>query len=264
MNIALLGYGKMGKVLEEEAIKRGHVIVLKINSQNSHLLNEGALKGVDVAIEFSNPETVLENIYHCFDYNVPIVVGTTGWLEHWDLVTEDARCRDQTLFFASNFSLGVNLFFQLNTVLAKMMNEFPEYGVSLLEIHHKQKKDSPSGTALTLADSILEHLARKKGWVDFLSDGGTQSPEWHSKSISEEKAINEMNVSEDSTPLEIYSHRIDPNPGTHEVIYSSEEDEIRISHMAKNRRGFALGAIFAAEWVLGKNGVFTMNDLMNY
>jgi len=249
MKIALLGYGKMGKVLEQEAIQRGHTIDLKITSQNADLLEKGALKGMDLAIEFSNPQTVVNNIYHCFDAGVPVVVGTTGWLKDWNQVTEDAKCRSQALFYASNFSLGVNLFFQLNIVLAKMMNEFPEYAVSMTEIHHRQKKDSPSGTALSLAEGILENLSRKKGWINTL-DGvhHTQSAD----------------LSNEQNPLDIQSLREDPVPGIHEIRYTSEEDEIVIKHSAKNRRGFALGAIFAGEWIQGKSGIFTMKDLIGY
>jgi len=250
MKIALLGYGKMGKVLEEEAKKRGHEIVLRIDSKNAYLLNEGALKEADLAIEFTSPGTVVDNIYHCFDAGIPVIVGTTGWLEHWDLVVEDARCRNQSLFYSSNFSLGVNLFFQLNRVLAKMMNEFPEYEVSMTEIHHRAKKDSPSGTALSLAEGILENIPRKKGWVNELENSIlSHSP-------------GEFNPSQD--PLKIYSKREDPVPGIHEIHYTSDEDEIVILHSAKNRRGFAIGAIFAAEWILGKKGIFTMQDLLKF
>jgi len=250
MQIALLGYGKMGKVLEEEALKRGHQIGLKIDSKNAYLLNQGALKGMDVAIEFTNPNSVLENIYHCFDANVPVIVGTTGWLQHWNQVREDARCRNQSLFYASNFSMGVNLFFQLNTVLAKMMNEFPEYSVSMTEIHHRQKKDSPSGTALSLAESILQNISRKKGWTNTL-DGVA-----HAQDL--------VNAREDTSPLFIESFREDPVPGIHEVHYTSDEDEIVIKHSAKNRKGFAIGALFASEWIQGKQGVFTMKDLIGF
>lgn len=250
MKIALLGYGKMGKVLEEEAQKRGHTIELKINSHNAFLLQEGALKGMDIAIEFSNPHAVLDNIYHCFDADVPVIVGTTGWLKDWNQVSEDARCRNQTLFYASNFSLGVNLFFQLNTVLARIMNDFPEYEVSLTEIHHRQKKDSPSGTALTLAESILDNIPRKKGWNNTL-DG---HPHSQSKNILDSNDL--------FSSLTIQSLREDSVPGIHEIHYTSEEDEIVIKHIAKNRKGFALGAIFAAEWIRGKKGIFTMKDLI--
>jgi 4-hydroxy-tetrahydrodipicolinate reductase len=256
MKIALLGYGKMGKVLEEEAEKRGHSIALKINSQNAYLLNEGALKGMDLAIEFSNPQTVLNNIYHCFDAGVPVVVGTTGWLQDWNQVVEDARCRKQALFYASNFSLGVNLFFQLNTVLARMMKDFPEYNVNMVEVHHRAKKDSPSGTALSLAESLLENLSRKSGWVNYLD--GT----YHAQSNGSD--TESLNKASEKSPLEINSFREDPVPGIHEIHYTSEEDEIVIKHSAKNRRGFALGAIFAGEWIQDKSGIFTMKDLIGF
>ncbi len=247
MKIALLGYGKMGKVLEEEAEKRGHTISVKINSSNEYLLTEGVLKEVDIAIEFSSPKTVVDHIYFCYDANIPVIVGTTGWLENWNLVTEDARCRNQALFFASNFSLGMNLFFQLNSVLSKMMNEFPEYEVSISETHHRDKKDSPSGTAITLADGIIENMIRKKGWngVGQINKIGYTQP-----------------MEEQESPIEIQSIRDGSVAGIHEIVYTSDQDEIVIKHTASSRIGFAQGAIFAAEWMLGKTGVYTMKDLM--
>ncbi len=251
MNIALLGYGKMGRIIEQEALLKGHTIGLKINSENTFLLKSGVLKEVDVAIDFSNPDSVLNNIYHAFDAGIPIVVGTTGWLNNWNMVAEDARCRNASLFYASNFSLGVNLFFQLNKVLGQMMNEFPEYEMEIRETHHTEKKDAPSGTALSLAHILLENIQRKKNWVNYLIKDTFQENDFDMKPIGKDQ-------------LPIYSFRVGNHPGQHEVRFISEEDEIIISHRAKSRKGFALGAIFAAEWLLDKKGVFTMEDLIKF
>ena len=236
MNIALLGYGKMGKEIETSAIGRGHSIVLKVDIENATSYTVDELKKADVAIEFSTPDTALNNIYKCFEAGVPVVVGTTGWLD--SLAEVEAKCKEtnQTLFYASNYSIGVNLFFKLNEYLAKMMNSFPDYKVTMKEIHHIHKLDSPSGTAISLADQVIKQMEDKTKWVNAPADN----------------------------PGELYieSERIDEVPGTHTVSYSSFVDNISMTHKAHSREGFATGAVIAAEWSIGKKGVFGMNDLM--
>lgn len=237
MNIALIGYGKMGKEIEKIALSRGHQITLKVDADNATSFTKEELKKADVAIEFSTPETATNSIYKCFEAGVPIVVGTTGWLDHLEEVTTKCVEKKQALFYASNYSIGVNLFFRLNEYLAKLMNNYPEYNVSMEEIHHVHKLDSPSGTAITLANQVISNITEKQKWVN------TQA--------SEKKE------------LAIISKRIDEVPGTHTVTYGSEIDEISITHIAHSRKGFALGAVIAAEWIKGKKGVFGMNDLLS-
>ena len=236
MNIALIGYGKMGKEIEQMAILRGHKIVLKGELNNENLLSSAQLKTADVAIEFSVPESAINNIYKCFEANIPVVVGTTGWLNSLDEVINNCNNKQQTLFYASNFSIGVNLFFKLNQQLAKLMNVYPDYNVSIEEIHHIHKIDAPSGTSISLANQVIANNTNKKCWVNDLSNNKNE--------------------------LSIISQRIDEVPGTHTVTYQSSVDDISIKHIAHNRKGFALGAIIAAEWVIGKKGVFGMNDLI--
>ena len=236
MNIALLGYGKMGKEIEKAAIERGHSIVLKVDVNNANTFTLSELKEADVAIEFSTPSTAISNMYKCFDAGVPVVVGTTGWLEQLNEVKQKCVDTNQTLFYASNYSIGVNLFFKLNEYLAKLMNAFPNYNVAMEEIHHIHKLDAPSGTAISLADQILGKIDRKNNWVN--------------------------TVEKDQKELSIISKRIDEVPGTHTVTYQSAVDEISMTHTAHNRTGFAVGAVVAAEWLKGKKGVFGMNDLM--
>jgi 4-hydroxy-tetrahydrodipicolinate reductase len=236
MNIALIGYGKMGKEIEQIAISRGHTITLKVDVSNASTYTINDLKKADVAIEFSTPESAINNIYKCFDAGVPVVVGTTGWLNKLDEVKQKCAAQKQSLFYASNYSIGVNLFFKLNEYLAKLMNSYPAYNVSLEEIHHVHKLDAPSGTAISLANQVLENIHSKQKWVN--------------------------DKSENPNELGIVSKRIDEVPGTHTVTYSSEVDEISMTHIAHSRKGFALGAVIAAEWIKGKTGVFGMNDLM--
>lgn len=237
MNIALIGYGKMGREIEQIALSRGHDIVLKVDVSNANTYTLDELKKADVAIEFSTPEAAINNIYKCFDANVPVVVGTTGWLSKLDEVKQKCTTQQQTLFYASNYSIGVNLFFKLNEYLAKLMNSYPDYNVSMEEIHHVHKLDAPSGTAISLANQVIEQLDEKQKWVNEVSTAKQE--------------------------LSIISKRIDEVPGTHTVTYNSAVDEISITHIAHNRKGFALGAVIAAEWLKGKKGVFGMNDLMN-
>ena len=237
MNIALIGYGKMGKEIEQIAISRGHTIVLKVDVSNASSYSIDELRKADVAIEFSTPDAVINNIYKCFDANVPAIVGTTGWLDQLEAIKKNCSDKNQTLFYTSNYSIGVNLFFKVNEYLAKLMNTNPDYRVSMEEIHHVHKLDAPSGTAISLANQIIENNTQKQKWVNAISDTKNE--------------------------LEIISKRVDEVPGTHTVTYSSAIDEISITHIAHNRKGFALGAVIAAEWVKDKKGIFGMNDLLN-
>jgi len=238
MNIALLGYGKMGKEIEQIAISRKHNIVLKIDVNNAGELTADNLKKADVAIEFSTPANAISNIYNCFNSGIPVVVGTTGWLDKLDEVKKKCSEKNGGLFHASNFSLGVNIFFNLNKHLAKIMNVYPDYDVNMEEIHHIHKLDSPSGTGLSLANQILEAVERKNKWI-----------EGEPKSTSE---------------LSIHAKREGEVPGTHIVRYQSSIDDIEIKHVAHNRKGFALGAVLAAEFMQNKKGVFGMQDLLKF
>ncbi|POY36564.1 4-hydroxy-tetrahydrodipicolinate reductase [Solitalea longa] len=246
MKIALLGYGKMGKEIEQIALQRGHEIVLKVNDTNLEDLTVENLAKADVAIEFSTPFTVLGNIDLCFKASTPIVVGTTGWYAEFDKIKERASTEGNALFHATNFSIGVNITFHINKVLAKIMNGFPGYDVQMEEIHHTQKLDHPSGTAITLAEGVLENLNRKQKYGAWLNDGNEQKP----------------TVSEDTLLIEAL--RQEAVPGTHTVSYISEIDRIDLRHEAFNRKGFATGAVVAAEWLKDKKGVFTMKDLLSF
>lgn len=226
----------MGKEIEQIALSRGHCIVLKVDEHNAATYTVDDLKKADAAIEFSTPESAVTNIYKCFEAGLPVVAGTTGWLSKFDAVKQKCTENNQTLFYASNYSIGVNLFFKLNEYLAKLMNTYPEYNSAIEEIHHIHKLDSPSGTAITLANQMIEQLDSKTKWVN--------------------------NAATDEQELNIVSKRIDEVPGTHTVTYSSLVDEISITHTAHSRKGFALGAVIAAEWIKGKKGVFGMNDLL--
>lgn len=238
MKIALFGYGKMGKELEKIALSRNNEIGLIVDLNNCNSFSIDDLKKCDAAIEFTTPNTAVSNIYKCFDAGVPVVVGTTGWLKQWDEVAKVCKEKDQTLFWASNFSVGVNLFFKLNEYLAKLMCTHKEYSVSLEETHHIHKKDSPSGTGITLAEGVLKNMPSKKNWVN-----------------------KETNKAEE---LQIISKRIDEVPGTHSVRYSSDVDYIEIEHVAHSRKGFALGAVLAAEFIKGKKGIYGMDDLLKF
>jgi 4-hydroxy-tetrahydrodipicolinate reductase len=235
MKIALIGYGKMGKEIEAAALKRGHTIVLIIDKDNYDLVTETDFKKADVGIEFSTPHTVIENIKNGLNANLSIVVGTTGWYEHFEEIKSLCTQKKGSLFHATNFSLGVNLFFKLNAYLAELMNKYEGYEVSMEEIHHIHKLDKPSGTAITLADQILEKIERKTKW-----------------SIDSKK----------SDTLFIKDVREGEVPGTHIIKYHSEIDDIEIMHKAHNRKGFALGAVIAAEFLYGKKGIYTMKDII--
>lgn len=232
MKIALLGYGKMGQVIERIALERGHEIVLKKDEFNTY---EG-LETANVAIDFSVPTAAVANISNCFNNNVPVVSGTTGWLEHYDEMV--ALCNEKKGGFisSSNFSLGVNIFFELNEHLARIMSKFNSYKVEMEEIHHTQKLDAPSGTAISLAKGVIENSSYSNWTLD------------------EPK----------STEIHIEAKRIGTVPGTHTVTYNSGIDSIEIKHTAHNREGFALGAVMAAEWLAGKQGIFTMKDVLEF
>lgn len=235
MKIALLGYGKMGKEIEKIAIERGHTIPLKVTSANKDIsLDE--LKACDAAIEFSTPNAVIHNIRSCFNVNVPVVVGTTGWYKDFAEIKTACLNDNRALLYATNFSIGVNIFFEINRRLAMLMNKQMNYDVTVEEIHHTQKLDSPSGTAITIADDILKFVERKDQWVN-----------------EKTNPVNHLNI---------FSQRIDNIPGTHIVKYTSAIDDIEIMHKAHNRQGFALGAVLAAEWIQNKKGVFTMDDVL--
>jgi dihydrodipicolinate reductase len=238
MKIALIGYGKMGREIEKIALERGNEIVSIIDINNQQDFDSQAFLSADVAIEFTQPQTAFGNYKKCFERNMPVVAGTTGWLQHMDEVKKACEENGQTFFYASNYSIGVNIFFAVNKYLAKIMNQFPLYEVSMEEIHHIHKLDSPSGTGITLAEGILENIDRKTVW----------------------KEAQEGNENE----LLIHSRREGEVPGTHSVKYESEMDVIRIEHEAKSRKGFALGAVLAAEFTKGKKGFLTMNNMLNF
>lgn len=236
MKIALIGYGKMGKEIEQILIARGHTIPLIIDLNNTNDLDAAHLQEVDVAIEFTTPSTAYGNVVKCLEAGVPVVCGTTAWLDKLPEVEQLCKEKNGAFFYASNYSIGVNIFFEINRRLAQLMNRFGEYDVTIEETHHTQKKDAPSGTAVTLAEGILENLDRKQKWVC----GTTTVPE----------------------ELEVVAIRRSVVPGTHTVTYESDVDSLSITHMAKSRRGFALGAVLAAEFLYGKTGIFSMKDLM--
>jgi len=245
MKIALIGYGKMGTLLERFAQERGHEICITIDADNASDIRSERFKEADVAIEFSVPHAALEHIYDAFEADVPIVVGTTGWYDELAAVEQKCRAGNNTLLYASNFSVGVNVFFYVNKVLAKLMNRYPQYDVQVEEIHHTQKLDAPSGTAITIAEGILDGLERKNTWVN-------------------EVIGQQDDVIVKPNELLIESHRIEEVPGTHTVIYSSEVDELEFKHTAHSRAGFALGAILAAEWLHGKKGFYSIQDMFDF
>jgi 4-hydroxy-tetrahydrodipicolinate reductase len=238
MNIALIGYGKMGQAIEDIALKRGHIITCKISSRNLQDFNPRVLQWADVAIEFSTPESAFANISRCIEMGVPVISGTTGWLNKLDEIRHLCHEKSGSFMYASNFSIGVNIFFEINKRLAQLMNKYEVYDAHVKEIHHTAKLDKPSGTAITLAKDIIEQVERKKVW--------TISPpnDNHSRS------------------LYIDAERIENVPGTHIVTYESEIDTIEIKHTAHSRMGFAKGAVLAAEWIQGKKGIFEMKDML--
>jgi 4-hydroxy-tetrahydrodipicolinate reductase len=238
MKIALIGYGKMGKAIEEVALAKGHEIVLKITIDNLEDNTIENIRKADVAIEFTGPDSAFDNILRCMEAGVPVISGSTGWLDKYEELRQFCLAGNKTFLYASNFSIGVNIFFEVNKRLAELMAPHPDYDVSLTETHHTQKRDAPSGTAITLAEQILEKIPRKKGWVNHISDNLDQ--------------------------LSILSERVDPAPGTHNITYHSSVDSIGITHTAHNRQGFATGAVLAAEFIHNKKGVFSMKDVLGF
>lgn len=233
MIIGLLGYGRMGKEIEQIALDRGHKIGFKIEDDKT----DYDINSVDVAIDFSVPNAAFNNIKNCFENGIPVVSGTTGWLTRYQEAVDLCLKKKGAFIYASNFSLGVNLFFQLNKQLAKMMNSIEGYDIEMEEIHHTKKLDAPSGTAITLAEGIIENTS-KTNWS--------------------------LNNKKDNDSIPIVAKRIPEVPGTHKVSYHSSIDDIEIKHTAHNRKGFALGAVVAAEWLVGKKGVFSMKDVLNF
>lgn len=231
MKIALLGYGRMGKEIEKIALQRGHEIVIKTSGKEVYNITKA-----DVAIDFSIPSSAYDNISNCINNNIPVISGTTGWLDKYNDIVDLCNDKKGAFIYASNFSLGVNVFFELNKQLAKMMSTLEQYNVSIEEIHHTKKLDAPSGTAITLAEGVIENT-NQKAWE-----------------------LNEK-TSEENIPIKAI--RTPDVPGTHTVTYNSEVDTIDIKHTAHNRQGFALGAVIAAEWLNNKTGVFTMRDVLN-
>lgn len=236
MNIALIGYGRMGRAVEKAALERGHGIVLRVDLGNDSDLNEASAKGIDVAVEFTGPESAFGNVMRCLALGVPVVCGSTGWLDRYDLAVAECDARGGSFLYASNFSVGVNILFSLNRHLARLMAGRPEYTACITEVHHTQKKDAPSGTALSLAQQILEEIPDINAWVE----GDTR----------------------DRESLGIVSERRDPFPGLHRVSYRSSIDDIEIVHNAHSREGFALGAVLAAEYIARRKGVFGMSEVL--
>jgi 4-hydroxy-tetrahydrodipicolinate reductase len=231
MKIALLGYGRMGKEIEKIALLRGHEIIIRKEHNEEHNISLA-----DIAIDFSVPSAAFNNISDCFNNNVPVISGTTGWLEKYDEAVHLCKEKKGAFIYASNFSLGVNIFFELNNQLAKMMNSLEDYTISMEEIHHTKKLDAPSGTAITLAEGIINNSSKKE-WI--LGENGSKEE------------------------IPITAKRIPEVPGTHNVSYSSEVDTIEIKHTAHSRKGFALGAVIAAEWLVNREGIFSMKDVLN-
>lgn len=236
MNIVLMGYGKMGKVIEKVAQSRGHNIVARIDVDNRQEFESLSASQIDAVIEFSHPSSAFQNVKSCLEKGVPVVCGTTGWLEQKPEIEAIATQKGGAFFWSSNYSIGVNLFFELNKKLAQLMSPQKQYSVSTTEIHHTEKKDSPSGTAITLAEGIIQNNINKNKWIN-----------------------NEIPTDNE---VAIWSAREGKVPGTHIVKYISEIDQIEISHVAHGREGFALGAVIAAEWIVGKKGVFGMKELL--
>ena len=236
MKIALIGYGKMGKAIEEIAVSKGYEIVLKIDVSNTSDFTKENVQKANVAIEFTGPHTAFENISKCIQWGVPVISGSTGWLAHFEKAKKLCEEKKGCLIYASNFSIGVNLFFEINKQVAALMEPYDNYDVSMTEIHHTEKKDAPSGTAISLAEQILANIGRKNKWVN--------------------------EASNEASNLVIRSERIDPAPGTHSVTYDSPIDSIEITHTAHTRKGFAGGAVLAAEFANQKIGIFTMKDVL--
>ena len=238
LKLALIGYGKIGKAIEEIALQKGHIVLVKIDADNPHDLNETILRQCDVAIEFTSPHSAVQNIRSCIDIGIPVVSGSTGWLDQWQEVKTYCDQKSGSLLYASNFSVGVNIFFELNKKLASLMAPHSDYKVQIEETHHTEKKDAPSGTAITIAEQIMDFYPGKQKWVNGSSDQERE--------------------------LGIISKRIDPAPGIHRVTYHSLVDDIEIIHTAHTRKGFATGAVLAAEFIASKKGIFSMKDVLGF
>lgn len=245
MNIILFGYGKMGQIIERFALQRGHQIHSVIDENNRADITPADIEDADIAIDFSTPEAVLNNIDLCFEAAVPLVVGTTGWYDHLEEVKSKCLNGNGALLYGSNFSIGVNVFFHINKLLAEAMNPYKQYDVQVEEIHHTHKLDAPSGTAITIAEGIIGQIDTKSTWVNNLIGEGEE-------------------IIPKTQQLLIESHRIDEVPGTHTVLYSSEVDQIEFKHTAHSRAGFALGAVVAAEWLQGKTGFYQVTEMFNF
>lgn len=245
MKIALFGYGKMGRMIEKYAIERDHEIALIIDEHNRENITLEDLKGIDMAIDFSTPNSILANIKQCFEADLPLVIGTTGWYDEIERIKEECILGNHSLLYGSNFSIGVNVFFHINKLLAKAMRPHRQYEVQVEEIHHTAKLDAPSGTAITIAEGIIENSDQKTDWVNYIVE-------------EEKEVIPKLNQ------LLIESHRIEDVPGTHTVLYSSEVDQIEFKHTAHNRAGFALGALMAAEWLQNKKGFFDVTEMFTF
>lgn len=238
LKVAIIGYGKMGKTIEQILTERGHEVTLKITSKNKDLMTKENLGKADVAIEFTNPHSAIDNFYKCFEAGLPVVSGSTGWLDQLETVSKKVEEKNASFFYAPNFSVGVNIFFHINKVMAKLMNKQPEYDVEMEEIHHTEKLDSPSGTAIKTADILLQELERKNAWIE--------------------------NAENKNNELLINAKREPEVRGTHTVRYFSDIDEIIFTHKANSRKGFALGSVLAAEFIVGKKGIFEMKDMLNF
>ena len=245
MKIVLLGYGKMGQLIERFAVKRGHDVVLIVDEENRREITSSDLRSADMAIDFSTPDAALENIELCFEAELPLVVGTTGWYDKLQEIQQTCQETNQSFLYGSNFSIGVNVFFHINRMLAKALNPYKQYDVQVEEIHHIHKLDAPSGTAITIAEGIIEHSDQKGKWVNSVEGDGE-------------------GVIPKADELLIESLRIEEVPGTHTVLYSSEVDQIEFKHTAHSREGFALGAVIAAEWLLGKKGFFQVTEMFDF
>jgi 4-hydroxy-tetrahydrodipicolinate reductase len=238
MRIALIGYGKMGKAIERIALGKGHEIVLKIDLDNGHELTNNNLLKADVAIEFTGPSSAAANLLICGEAGIPVVCGSTGWMDEYPAIKKVFEKNGTALLYSSNFSIGVNIFFEINKKLASLLASHPEYSVEMREIHHTQKKDAPSGTAITLAEQIMAEIPSIKNWVNQPGQNPSELP--------------------------IISERVDTTPGTHEVKYRSPIDDIEIIHTAHNREGFAGGAVLAAEYIIGRKGIFSMKEVLGF
>lgn len=235
----------MGRIIEKMALERGHQVKLIIDERNREQIEPDDLQGIDVAIDFSTPHAAIANINLCFEADIPVVVGTTGWYDHLEEIKDACLAGERSFLYGSNFSIGVNIFFHINKLLAKAINPYKQYDVQVEEIHHTQKLDAPSGTAITIAEGIIENTEHKHSWVNNLIGEGEE-------------------IIPKNDQLLIESHRIDDVPGTHTVLYSSEVDQLEFKHTAHSRAGFALGAVIAAEWLNGKKGFYNVTEMFNF